>query len=180
MLPVGSLMVEHRLIERLINMFQQEQGRIAKKNTVNLRFVDFSIDFLKTYADKCHHGKEEEILFRELSQKPLSIEHKELLDRLIQDHILGRKMVMSLSAARDRYACGDRCGLNEITGIMRDLAQFYSQHIEKEDKKFFLPVMEYFTKQEQARMLANFREFDQRVIHEHYKDAIEQWQGIGL
>ena len=54
------------------------------------------------------------------------------------------------------------------------LVQFYPKHIEKEDKHFFIPCMAYFTKQEQAAMLAECFEFDRQMIHEKYEQAVRQ------
>jgi len=35
-------------------------------------FIDTAVDFIRTYADRCHHGKEEDIRFRELKKKPIA------------------------------------------------------------------------------------------------------------
>ena len=64
-------MREHRVIERVIALLRDELGNIARTGKVDLPLLDFAIDFFKTYADRCHHGKEEDILFRELKKKPL-------------------------------------------------------------------------------------------------------------
>ena len=71
MLPIGSLMIEHRLIERLIALIEKEGDKIKKDNLTDIDFIDDCIDFIRTYADRCHHGKEEDILFRDLRNKKL-------------------------------------------------------------------------------------------------------------
>ena len=75
MLPIAPLMIEHRLIERMIHLIQQELERIQANVAVDPEFafvdsvfIDTAVDFLRTYADRCHHGKEEDILFPELEQ----------------------------------------------------------------------------------------------------------------
>jgi len=45
-------------------------------------------------------------------------------------------------------------------------------HIEKEDKRFFHPIMNYFSRQEMDAMLQEFEEFDRKVIHEKYADLV--------
>ena len=47
-------------------------------------------------------------------------------------------------------------------------------HIEKEDKHFFIPAMDYFSKEEQSAMLDEFRVFDRNMIHEKYKKIVEE------
>ena len=76
MLPIAPLMIEHRLIERMIRLLDQENTRIRENigvlpefAFVNAKFIDAAVDFIKTYADQVHHGKEEDILFTALLEK---------------------------------------------------------------------------------------------------------------
>jgi hemerythrin-like domain-containing protein len=91
MMPIAPLMIEHRLIERMITLMGKELERITKSNEADPSFIDSIVDFIRTYADHCHHGKEENILFRELRKKSLSPEHKNIMGELIEEHSLGRK-----------------------------------------------------------------------------------------
>ena len=177
MKPIGPLMVEHRLIERMIAIVKEELGKIEKGKKADPLFIDTYVDFARTYADRCHHGKEEDILFRDLAKKRLSPEHKKTMDELVEEHIYARKAVGELVAAKDNYVQGDRDALKDITAKLRILADFYPKHIEKEDKHFFFPVLDYFTKQEQDAMLQEFWEFDRKLIHEKYQKVVERFEG---
>jgi len=178
MKPVGPLMIEHRLIERMIKVLDREVSGIAKGNKPNIALLETAIDFVRTYADRCHHGKEEAILFRDLAKKPLSPKHKKTMDELIQEHIYGRKTVGELVAAKEKYQQGDTKTLNRIVDLIKALVDFYPKHIAKEDKGFFIPCMDYFTPDEQAKMLNEFWEFDRLLIHEQYKKVVEQSEGL--
>ena len=72
MLPIGPLMIEHRLIEKMLALIQRAIDRGEQQNRINPEFIDLAVDFIRMYADRCHHGKEEDILFRDLTKKPLS------------------------------------------------------------------------------------------------------------
>ena len=65
-------MIEHRLIERMISLMAKERDRMEASKKADPSFIDTIVDFIRTYADHCHHGKEENILFRELTKKDLS------------------------------------------------------------------------------------------------------------
>ena len=54
------------------------------------------------------------------------------------------------------------------------LVKFYPLHIEKEDKHFFIPVMNYFSTKEQSVMLEKFWVFDRNMIHEKYRKIVEE------
>jgi len=172
MLPIGPLMIEHRLIERMIQVMRKELQRFEKERKADPIFVDMAVDFIRTYADRCHHGKEEDILFRELSKKQLVDEHKRIMDELIEEHRWGRKTVGELVDAKEKYATGDNDQLTTILDRMSALVDFYPKHIEKEDKRFFLPCMEYFNEQEKGSMLSEGWEFDRRLIHEKYENVV--------
>ena len=75
--------------------------------------------------------------------------------------------------AKERYLKGENTS-QDVAVILKELARFYPIHIEKEDKYFFYPCMEYFTKEEQDRMLNEFYEFDRNMIHEKYRNVVDR------
>ena len=174
MKPIGPLMIEHRLIERMVALLGGVLETMKKKMEVNTDLINAGVDFFRTYADRTHHGKEEEIFFRDLSMKELSAEARKMMERLIQEHIWARQAVMKLADANTRYARGDRDALKDATYELEKLVKFYPIHIEKEDKEFFLPVMKYFSVQEQNAMLEEFWKFDQSMIHEKYRKMVKE------
>jgi len=176
MMPVGPLMIEHRLIERMIRVMQANLETIGKEGKADPAFVDTAVDFIRTYADRCHHGKEEDILFRDLAKKKISDEHQRIMQELIEEHKMGRNNVKKLVEAKEKYVQGNKDTLKDIVSNMEILVKFYPKHIEKEDKHFFLPVMDYFTKDEQSAMLAEFNDFDRQFIHSTYKNIVSEWE----
>ena len=177
MMPIGPLMVEHRLIERMIALVDREAKRIRATGKVDTDFVLSAIDFIRLYADRCHHGKEEEILFRDLAKKKMSPEHRALMDELIREHVHGRNLVRKLVEAKDLYVNGYAEALPHIARELKALVEFYPGHIETEDKRFFFPCLAYFTQAEQDRMLEEFHSFDRNMIHEKYRLLVENFLG---
>jgi hemerythrin-like domain-containing protein len=155
-------------------MLKKESIRIRSTGKVDVEFILSAVDFIRTYADHCHHGKEENILFRDLKKKELSAPHAQVLKDLEEEHVKGRQVVFDLVAARQQYLKGDKIAINEIARLMDVLVQFYPKHIEKEDKHFFIPCMAYFTKQEQDAMLTECFEFDRQMIYKKYEQAVRQ------
>jgi hemerythrin-like domain-containing protein len=173
MLPIGPLMIEHRLIERMIRIIKELLEIIQAEKKEDPAQVERIIHFVRAYADRCHHGKEEEILFRELGRKAISPEHKRMIDELIEDHMLGRRITTSLAEANRRYLKGDTAALSDIAAGLRSLIEFYPQHIEKEDRHFFIPVMGYFSPEEKEAMIREGYESDSRLLHEEYADLVK-------
>ena len=171
-LPIGPLMIEHRLIERMIDVMRKQIDRIQEKGAVDPKFIETATNFIRIYADQCHHGKEERILFRDLDKKALNPEDKSLMEELIEEHKLGRKLTGQLVEANEKYKNGDNAVIMTIVNIIQQLVSFYPKHIEKEDKHFFKSAMTYLTKEEKDAMLEEEYEFDRNYIHVVYKDIV--------
>ena len=173
MQPRGPLMIEHRLIERMIALIKKEIERLQESSTANPVFIDTAVDFIRTYADRTHHGKEEDILFRVLAKKDMSSKDKKIMDELVQEHVFGRKTVGELVKAKEMHFMGDQKALGIVIHKLSVIVDFYPKHIEKEDQIFFPAAMEYLSREEQQEMLQKFLEFDRRMIHEKYKAVVE-------
>ncbi len=179
MMPIGPLMIEHRWIERMIQLMARELARLEETGRADVEFLDAAVDFIRTYADRCHHGKEEDILFKALREKNLTPELKRILEELIREHAWGRKTVGSLVQARKQYASGETAALDTLRRLLGELVEFYPRHIEKEDKHFFLPVMEYFSQAEKDALLEAGYDFDRQLIHEKYRHLVQEMEAAG-
>ena len=176
MKPIGPLMIEHRLIERMVALLEKELEKIETSKELNPQFIFNAVDFFRTYADQLHHGKEEDILFKELTKKNLSEEHKKIMQELIEEHIIARKNVKGLLEANEQYAKGNHEEITKIIRSLKTLIALYLPHIAKEDKRFFIPVMNYFSEEEQQIMLKQFFDFDKQMIHEKYGKLVEKYE----
>ena len=172
MLPIAPLMIEHRLIERMIKVIGKEIVRIKKKGVIDPGFIDNAVDFIRVYADRCHHGKEENILFRDLDKKAMAASDRRMMEELIEDHRKGRENVALLVAAKDKYVKGVTGQVGTILDALRFFAEFYPKHIEKEDNHFFIPVMSYFGKEEKEAMLDEESAFDKELVHRIYTERV--------
>ncbi len=170
-------MWEHRLIERVVPLLRRQVELMDESGVVDASFVEKAADFFRTYADRTHHGKEEGILFKALAVKKLSPEHRRTMRELVEEHVHARATVKRLLTARMDWLNGDRSAIGEVKETLLELSEFYPAHIEKEDKRFFLPVMDYFTGAELDAMLGEFNEFDGGMIHWRYQRLLEELGG---
>jgi Uncharacterized conserved protein len=173
MKPRGPLMIEHRLIEKMFGLSQKEILMIKNDEIVDPLFVDAIVDFIRTYADRTHHGKEEDILFVKLKTKDLNEKDNTMMNDLINEHRYARSLVGDLLDAKNKYISGDKSCLPVIIERLETLINFYPEHIRKEDREFFPNTELYFTKKELYTMLSDFWEFDRKMIHERYQKVFE-------
>ncbi|MBN2126699.1 MAG: hemerythrin domain-containing protein [Deltaproteobacteria bacterium] len=177
MMPIGPLMIEHRLIERMLEVVKEKLRVMQEAGKADASFVKTVVSFIRSYADQCHHGKEEDILFRELAKKDLSLEHKAIMQELIEEHRWGRETTGRLLEANELYEAGDASAIEAIVDGLDSLVRFYPAHIEKEDRNFFIPVMGYLTSEEKDAMLAEGYRFDSDLLHQEYADLVRALEG---
>jgi hemerythrin-like domain-containing protein len=190
MQPIAPLMMEHRLIERMVHLMRQDLERIRANILVDPEFafvdpvfIDIAVDFLRTYADRCHHGKEEDILFAELVNKNLDPELKKIQEELAEEHVQAREYTKQLVKAKEDYLRQEPEAVNQVLFYLDKITAMYPKHISKEDQHFFIPCMAYFTAEEKDAMLEKMGEFDRRLIHERYEgvvSGIENRRACGL
>ena len=179
MQPIAPLMIEHRRIERMVTLMRRELERVRANILVDPEFafvdpvfIDAAVDFMRTYADRCHHGKEEDILFAELAKKDLPDDLKKILGELTEEHELARQYSKELIKAKEDYLRDEPEAVNHVLFCLDKLTAMYPRHILKEDQHFFISVMNYFTPEEKDAMLARMWEFDRELIHEKYESAV--------
>lgn len=173
MMPIGPLMIEHRVIGRMVKALETELANIERTDLVDASFLSQAVGFIRGFADECHHGKEEDILFSDLRGKDLPENLARILDELVAEHHTGRATVAELSEAVAHYSAGRSDARDAILASLRTISRFYPAHITKEDKHFFLPVMQLFSQAERDEMLARGYEFDSRLLHANYLRIIE-------
>jgi hemerythrin-like domain-containing protein len=172
--PRGPLMIEHRLIEKMIEVISREVDQFSRGKQPEPVFIDTMVDFIRTYADRTHHGKEEEIMFKTLAEKKMKPEDKKVMQELIKEHELGRAMVRAIVESYKKFTEAKKQeDFVLLIKNMKFLTQFYPIHIEKEDKVFFPACLQYLTKEDQQQMLAQFNDFDRQMIHEKYEAVVQ-------
>lgn len=172
----GPLMKEHRIIEKMLEILGYELKRLEKGEDLNPDLIRDAVDFFRFYADRTHHGKEEDILFTRLKDKPMTHEEQKIMNRLIQEHEFARIKVREMEEANQKYIDGDKQAVNQIIDILNELLNMYPEHVDIEDNHFFEPVMKYFNDEESETILVEYNEFDESMIHERYEKMIDQYK----
>lgn len=173
MTPIAPMMIEHRLIEKILPVIDAVKGEMERTGKVKPAAVAAIVDFFRTYGDEVHHGKEEKIYFHELAKKKIPPAERALMEELIREHEQARGIIRALSGALDRYEKGDDAARVDIENILGKLPVLYREHIRKEDRVLFRPSLEAFSSAEQQELLQRMREYDGKMIHEKYRREVE-------
>lgn len=134
--PIEKLEAEHQNILKGISLLQEGADRLEKGDKVSADFFRKLIDFIRNYADKYHHAKEEDILFVEMEKAgfptsggPVGV--------MLFEHDQGRGFVSRMADAVEKYDSGESSALSTIVENAHGYIYLLRQHIEKEDKVLY-------------------------------------------
>ena len=120
--PVKKLVDEHVLIKRLLALIPAIVEFTESSLRVDRDLILRCVDFIRTYADKYHHMKEEDILFKYVDDKA------EIIQVMFKDHDTGRGHVRQVVEGAEK---GNKAQIKEHLLAYRELL---TQHIKKEDE----------------------------------------------
>lgn len=132
---IHLMMEEHRHILTFVSILRTACCRVLEGDEIPVENFPSMVQFARCYADQHHHGKEEQILFREMSTHLGSAGTHLIQHGMLVEHNLGRMYLTRLEAALERYEThpSTRDKLEILTEAAA-WANLLEDHIEKEDQ----------------------------------------------
>ncbi len=149
--PMQKLVDEHVLIKRLIALIPEIINNLDVKSEEGRQIVLDGIDFIRSYADKYHHAKEEEILFGYFD------EDLAIIKVICDDHVTGRGFVKAALAALDD---------KDKEAVARHLTSYrelLTQHIKKEDEILYPWMDRNLTTTQVGELYSKFQEAEEQI-----------------
>ena len=141
---------EHQYILKVINSMINECDQLEAGMELDKSYFEKAIDFIKNYADKFHHAKEEDILFEELNKDTVYM-HCNPISQMLYEHDAGRNYVKGMEIGING---NDK---NKVIENARGYAFLLQDHIFKEDNILYPMAVEALNNETQAAMLVKFR-----------------------
>lgn len=162
---IDTLMNEHRLIEQILGSLETfainlPNGADGDRGTVK----DFA-DFLGNFADKCHHGKEEDRLFVAMNAHGFPKDFGPVAV-MLADHVEGRGHVKALREIGS--GSGPMMG-EESDAVVTHSHAYVSllrAHIMKEDNILYPMAIQAIPAEEMAALSSSFDDFERKVMGE--------------
>jgi hemerythrin-like domain-containing protein len=177
MRPTEVLMHEHRVIEQVIACVDEITNRCEAGQALDTTSASEAIDFFRVFADRCHHGKEEDLLFPAMEEKGFSREQGPT-GVMLREHDEGRYHVHGMSKAVERVATGDITAQAEFIEHARAFSVLLRQHILKEDQCLFPMADRVFSATDQNALARSFAEVEHDDlgpgVHEKYVEIADQ------
>jgi hemerythrin-like domain-containing protein len=130
------LMDEHRVIERVLTALETGANRLEKGQPITPEFFLSATEFMRGYADGCHHQKEEGVLFKRLQDQGIPAQGCPL-GVMLAEHEAGRQYTRALRTAAQDMRSGIPGAQRRAIQSSRSYVALLRQHIVKEDENLF-------------------------------------------
>ena len=161
-IPTKILSDEHKNILKVIGALLKECDALESGKEIDKEFFKEAIGFVRGYADKFHHAKEEDILFVELAKDDVQM-HCDPTPQMLHEHKLGRNFIKELENGVEE---NDK---NKVIENARGYASLLKDHIFKEDNILY-PMADEALNQETQKIIADkFKKVEQNFMEVNKK-----------
>jgi len=167
--PFHILKHEHRIIERTLRALDGVCTRLEGGNRVPAAALQELVEFITTFADRYHHGKEEMFLFPALERRGITREGGPL-GVMEYEHQVERELILDLEQAIGLYREGDIEATYGFVDPARTYLRLLVGHIEKEDSILFRIGDEVLDDEEKAALAASFKQTDAALGNRSLQD----------
>ena len=180
MTAIQLMVHEHTYIKRMLAVIRAYCYRILRNQPVDLEDFTELIDFVRTYADKHHHGKEEVLLFNKMMDELGPVAEKLVKHGMLVEHDLGRLHMMELEAALDRLAAGEDEAKLDVIANAISYTHLLTRHIDKEDKVAYPFAEKNLAGETLEKLDQECAQFEQdaelRGLQKKYIDLVEKYE----
>ncbi len=160
--PVAILTHEHEFITKVVGALGAIAKGLGAGDAVDPDTLRGAVHFMREFADRCHHAKEEDLLFPAMEAKGVP-ESGCPLGALRHEHEQGRALVRALAEATEAYAGRRSDAQAAIVDAIGRIGELYTSHIWKEDNMVFPMVDQLLSTDERARLLDRFEAAEREI-----------------
>ena len=184
MKAIQDLRMEHDAVRLTLKVLERIAQKIEQTGTTDdFRHVDQLLEFFTVFVDKCHHGKEEELLFPAMEQVGVARD-KGPIGVMLREHELGRECVQKMKAAVTRIKAGEPPAAKDFARSARDYIALLNQHIDKENNVLFPMAERQLSEATLAELSKGFDRIEEQKIgvgkHEEFHQMIDQLERVYL
>lgn len=150
---------EHEAIVKMLEVTEEVARRLDAGEHVTAQTLADLLEFFRLFADKCHHGKEEDLLFPQLEKKgmpraggPLAV--------MLAEHEQGRALIRQMAQAADTYPRQPEKAGPAWAEAARAYTSLLRAHIEKENNVLFVMAERMLTPGEQTELAEGFEKLE--------------------
>ncbi|MFZ2445222.1 MAG: hemerythrin domain-containing protein [Syntrophobacteraceae bacterium] len=183
MRPTEELKAEHAGILKVLDVVESISDKIVSEDGVPVEHLKQIIEFFQIFVDRCHHGKEEDILFPAMEAVGIPREGGPI-GVMLSEHERGRRFAAEMTRLVESYEGGETGSLQVLTTPALQYSDLLRSHIWKENNVLFPMADEKLSDKEQGRLSREFDRLEEERIgpgkHEAFHRMIDTLSGIYL
>lgn len=168
---------EHQLILRMISLVELNTALMEQGQFRNWQFFLDAVDFIRNYADRFHHAKEEDVLFIELIKNGMP-EKNSPIEAMHMEHDQGRAFVRGIEESVEKVMAGETGQVPVIAGNAKGYAELLRGHIDKEDTILYPLAERVLPEDVRARMLQEYETSEAKMpeVEAKYRQLVEKYE----
>ncbi|MDD5628053.1 MAG: hemerythrin domain-containing protein [Elusimicrobia bacterium] len=178
-----QLMAEHEGILLMLRVLDKLSGQIESGRKVDSKELEKILEFLRVFADKCHHGKEEDVLFPAMEKAGMPRDGGPIAV-MLAEHNQGRAFIRGLAEAIGEYGQGDAKAGAGVVENGRGYIALLTQHINKENNILFPMADRLLGEKKQDELAEEFERIEVERIglgkHEEFHGLLERLETAHL
>lgn len=182
MKPTEQLSKEHEAIKLMLQILGKVCGKLEANQKVDAKHLEQIVEFIKVFADRCHGGKEEDLLFPALEEAGIPREGGPIAV-MLEEHTIGRNCIKGMADALAKQKSDSNWTQNFVKNA-RDYIMLLDQHIDKENNILYQIADLHLSEEKQAELLEQFEKVEQEKIgkgkHEEFHKLLENLESIYL
>lgn len=172
-----DLRAEHRGVLLMLDILGAMEDRFEVGEPVPPEDLRESLDFLETFVDRCHHGKEEGLLFPAMVSADLP-DTEDTIAQLQQEHVMGREYVGRIAEEIEAYEEGETSIGRTIAEDLHGYAQMLRRHIATEDDVLYPAAEEGLSPETQEELQSGYDRIERDVVgqgrHEAFHEMLDR------
>jgi hemerythrin-like domain-containing protein len=169
----NTLRREHRIIERILRVLRAHVDRFERDGTFPADDLRDCVKFFRLFADACHHGKEEDLLFPVLEEHGMSHDSGPIAV-MLYEHRMGRSFVKKMADELDAHARGEDKAPIRFAFAAKEYVNLLVHHIYKEDNVLFVMGERSISNEAEQRLCGKFCNADCGQFEGHTRDELEK------
>ena len=153
---------EHEGVMLMLRILDEVSRQLHSQGHVQSEHFEGILEFLKIFVDKCHHGKEEELLFPALVK--VGIPQDGPIAVMLFEHEMGRKYIRVMTDAFERHKLKDASAASVIVQNAQDYIALLTDHIDKENNILFAMADDRLSQRAQEDLFEGFEKIEESRI----------------
>lgn len=170
-------MAEHKAVLLALQILEKIENSLKEGAADAPANLDQLIDFFRGFVDRCHHAKEEDVLFPELERRGVPREGGPI-GVMLAEHNAGRQYIREMSNALTELRSGDGDAVNVIRESSNGYRNLLRGHIDKEDNVLYPMADRLIPDADATNMVGRFEEIERDRVgvgkHEAYHDMLHR------